>query len=96
MFNACRQHLRRATAENALFCDEEPCAETAPDELIEDIHRRDILQRVLRRTGTRCRDLGNLRTRGVRAERQRNAAAAAVHLQQGFRNMRISAALCSG
>jgi RNA polymerase sigma factor (sigma-70 family) len=57
MCNACRQYLRRSIAENALFCGEEPCAATPEEGLIEEIHRKDTLRRVLRRTGTRCRDL---------------------------------------
>jgi RNA polymerase sigma factor (sigma-70 family) len=57
MCNACRQYLRRSNTESALFCGEDPCAATLADDVIEEIHRKETLRRVLRRSGKKCRDL---------------------------------------
>ncbi len=54
---ASRQYLRRAHIETTLFCGEEPCAATPGDALMEEVHRKLILSRVLARIGSRCRDL---------------------------------------
>ena len=55
--NASRQYLRRAHIETTLFCGEDPCAATPGDSLMEEVHRKLILSRVLARIGSRCRDL---------------------------------------
>lgn len=57
MCNASRQYLRRTSTEIALFCGEDPCSATVEEGLVEQIHRKDTIRRVLARSGKRCRDL---------------------------------------
>jgi RNA polymerase sigma factor (sigma-70 family) len=55
--NASRHFLRRSDAADALFCGETPCAATASDALLDEVARKLLLGRVLRRIDCRCRDL---------------------------------------
>jgi len=57
MCNACRQFNRRADREVEFFCDESPCAATPDDTLVQELHRKALVARVLARIGKRCRDL---------------------------------------
>lgn len=55
--NASRNYLRRASASNALFCCEQPCAATPDDELLDELSRKALLAKILARVGIDCRDL---------------------------------------
>jgi RNA polymerase sigma factor (sigma-70 family) len=55
--NASRNHLRRSSASNALFCGEHPCAATPDDALLKELERKTLLSRMLARVGQPCRDL---------------------------------------
>jgi len=57
MCNACRQYLRRANREDALFCGEDPCIAAPEDDLLQELERKMLVSRVLARIGARCRDL---------------------------------------
>jgi RNA polymerase sigma factor (sigma-70 family) len=55
--NASRNHLRRSSASNALFCGEHPCAATPDDALLKELERKTLLSQMLARVGQPCRDL---------------------------------------
>lgn len=55
--NASRNFLRKATTSKALFCDEEPCAATPGDELLNELERKRLLAQMLGRIGGRCREM---------------------------------------
>lgn len=55
--NASRQYLRRAHLETRLFCGESSCEATPGEALMEEVHRKVVLSRVLARIGKRCREL---------------------------------------
>jgi len=55
--NASRNHLRRSSTSNALFCGEQPCAATPDEALLDELERKTLLSQMLARVGGPCRDL---------------------------------------
>jgi RNA polymerase sigma factor (sigma-70 family) len=55
--NASRHYLRRSDAAEALFCGDTPCAATPSESLLDEVARKLLLGRVLRRIDCRCREL---------------------------------------
>jgi RNA polymerase sigma factor (sigma-70 family) len=54
--NAARQYWRKETVRQAMFCDEEPCAATPDDALVDDVVRTLVIRATLSRLGRSCRD----------------------------------------
>ncbi|MEO8381816.1 MAG: sigma-70 family RNA polymerase sigma factor [Acidobacteriota bacterium] len=55
--NAARNHLKRADRTDALFCAGEPCPAIARDDVGREVEVRLLLDGVLARVGSRCREL---------------------------------------
>ncbi|HYI11655.1 MAG TPA: sigma-70 family RNA polymerase sigma factor [Thermoanaerobaculia bacterium] len=55
--NASRNFLRKAGTSKALFSEEEPCAATSVDELLNELERKHLLAQMLGRIGGRCREM---------------------------------------
>jgi RNA polymerase sigma factor (sigma-70 family) len=54
--NAARNHLKRADRTDAIFCDQ-PCPAVARDDVGREVEGKLLLEGVLARVGSRCRDL---------------------------------------
>ena len=55
--NASRNHIRRSSASQALFCGEVPCAAPPDDGLLNELARKTLLSKMLARVGGDCREL---------------------------------------
>jgi RNA polymerase sigma factor (sigma-70 family) len=55
--NASRHYLRRSGAADALFCNSAPCVAASDGDILDEVHRKMLLSALLRRIGSRCRDL---------------------------------------
>lgn len=55
--NASRNFLRKAMTSKAVFSEEEPCAATLGDELLNELERKRLLSQMLGRVGGRCREM---------------------------------------
>jgi RNA polymerase sigma factor (sigma-70 family) len=55
--NAARNHLKRADRTEAMFCDGQACPAVARDDVGRQVEGKLLLERVLARAGSRCREL---------------------------------------
>ena len=55
--NAARNHLKRADLTDAIFCAGQPCAAVATHDVGRQVEGKLLLEGVLARVGSRCRDL---------------------------------------
>ena len=55
--NAARNHLKRADRTDAIFCAGQPCPAVAGDDVSRQVEGKLLLEGVLARVGSRCRDL---------------------------------------
>jgi DNA-directed RNA polymerase specialized sigma24 family protein len=55
--NAARNHLKRADRTEAIFCDGQPSPAVARDDVGREVEGKLLLEGVLARVGSRCRDL---------------------------------------
>jgi RNA polymerase sigma factor (sigma-70 family) len=55
--NAARNHLKRADRTDAIFCGSPPCPAVARDDVGREVEGKLLLEGVLARVGSRCRDL---------------------------------------
>ena len=55
--NAARNHLKRADRTEAIFCDGHPCPAVAREDVGREVEGRLVLEGVLARVGSRCREL---------------------------------------
>ncbi len=54
--NAARKYLRKEDRERALTCDQEPCAATPDDALLDEVLRNITIRNTLAKLGEPCRD----------------------------------------
>ena len=55
--NASRKYWEKADAAGLIFCGETPCGATPSDALLQEVHSKVLLSRILRCVGEKCRDL---------------------------------------
>lgn len=55
--NASRRYWEQTDAASLIFCEEMPCAATPSDALLQEVHSKVLLSRILRCVGDKCRDL---------------------------------------
>lgn len=55
--NASRKYWAQHDAAGLVFCGDAPCAATPSDALLQEVHRKLLLSRLLRCVGDKCRDL---------------------------------------